>query len=273
MLMKLFKHEFRATGRIMGPVFLILLATSLGANLSLRVMLDSEYRVLNLLGGLLMMAFVFAIVAAFLVAFILMVQRFYKNLLQDEGYVMLTLPVSIHQHIWTKLTVSAVWFAATILVVILAACIAAFNISVISQLFEGLGDLMVELFHLKPSDISNIMLICAELLVLAFVSSCITCLQFYASLAIGHSAPSHKLAWSVAAYLVISFVMQLISGIGMIFLGEMRFWNLFPSWHLHMGLYGNIHLGLWIMIVIVAVYGAIYYPVTVWFMKHRLNLE
>ena len=43
MLRKLIKHEFRATGRVMLPLFLILLVTSVGANLSVRGMLDTPY--------------------------------------------------------------------------------------------------------------------------------------------------------------------------------------------------------------------------------------
>ena len=42
MLRKLLKHEFRATGRIMLPMFGILLLASVGANLSIRGMLDSN---------------------------------------------------------------------------------------------------------------------------------------------------------------------------------------------------------------------------------------
>lgn len=270
MLMKLLKHEFRATGRIMGPVYLILLATAIGANVSFRVLLDSDYTVVNLLGGLLMMAFVFAIIAAFLVAFVLMVQRFYKNLLQDEGYVMLTLPVSIHQHIWTKLVVSAVWFAATLIVVILAGCIAAFDITFLHDLFWGLRDLFQEMFHLRASDFANLSAIFVELLVLAFLSTCTTCLQFYAALSIGHSGSSHKLALSVAAYLVIQFVIQMASGIGMIVLGELTPWKYF-SWHLDG--YTAIHAGMILLIAVVVVYGVIYYALTTYFLKHKLNLE
>ena len=44
MLRKLLKHEFRATGRIMLPVIGILLATSVAANLSLRL-LPSRYQI------------------------------------------------------------------------------------------------------------------------------------------------------------------------------------------------------------------------------------
>ena len=113
MLRKLLKHEFRATARVMGPVYLVLLVTALGANLSTRGIMDSSFTILRILGGLLALAFVVAILAVCVVSFLLMLQRFYKNLLGDEGYLMFTLPVSVHQQIWSKLIVSSVWFIAT----------------------------------------------------------------------------------------------------------------------------------------------------------------
>ena len=104
MLTKLLKHEFRATARIMGPLYLVLLAVALGFNFSARLM-DSGNFVLNMLAALVVMAYVVAITAVFIVAFILMLQRFYKNLLGDEGYLMFTLPVTPAQHITAKLAV------------------------------------------------------------------------------------------------------------------------------------------------------------------------
>ena len=141
MLRKLLKHEFRATGRIMLPVIGILLATSVAANLSMRYLLDNDAWFLSMLGILLLTAFGFAIGGVFIVSFILMIQRFYKNLLQDEGYVMLTLPVSIHQHIWSKLIVSSVWFIVTALAVILACCITAFDLTVVKEILRGMGEI------------------------------------------------------------------------------------------------------------------------------------
>ena len=41
MLRKLLKHEFRATARIMVPVYLVLLVTALGANFSTRGILET----------------------------------------------------------------------------------------------------------------------------------------------------------------------------------------------------------------------------------------
>ena len=63
-----------------------------------------------------------------------MLQRFYKNLLGDEGYIMFTLPASVHQHVWSKLIVSAVWFIATGVVVFLSVFVAAFNVSFLTDL-------------------------------------------------------------------------------------------------------------------------------------------
>ena len=39
------------------------------------------------------------IIAAFVITLIVIIQRFYKNLLTDEGYLMFTLPVKAHSHI------------------------------------------------------------------------------------------------------------------------------------------------------------------------------
>lgn len=66
MLTKLLKHEFRATARIMGPLYLVLLAVALGFNFSAGLM-DSGNFVLNMLAALVVMAYVVAITAVFIV--------------------------------------------------------------------------------------------------------------------------------------------------------------------------------------------------------------
>ena len=143
MLRKLLKHEFRATARIMVPVYLVLLVTALGANFSTRGILETPYAVLNILGSLLVMAFVVAIMAVCVVSFLLMIQRFYKNLLRDEGYLMLTLPASIHQQVWSKLIVSSVWFIITGVVVMLSFVMMALDVSFL----EGMVQVLQQLFQ------------------------------------------------------------------------------------------------------------------------------
>ena len=73
MLRKLMKHEFRATGRVMGPLFGLLLIAAIAARFSVGVLLESSARFLNLLGGLFTTAFVIAIVGVCVMSLVLMI--------------------------------------------------------------------------------------------------------------------------------------------------------------------------------------------------------
>ena len=274
MLRKLLKHEFRATGRIMLPLYLILLATAIGANFSTRGLLETDLKVLDLLGGLLVMAFAVAIIAVCVMSMVVMVQRFYKNLLQDEGYVMMTLPVSVHQQVWSKLIVSAVWFALTIVMVCLACLIMAFDVELVQQIAAGFRELFQEIYrNLSTYYAINGTAIVAEFLVLCFVGCCAMCLQFYAALAIGHSFPNHKMAWSVLWFFLIQFIMQFLGGMGIMLLDESWFHHLLLGWTDNISAMASVHLGMVTVILGEVVYGAVFYILTNYFLKKRLNLE
>ena len=274
MLRKLLKHEFRATGRIMLPLYLILLATAIGANFSTRGLLETDLKVLDLLGGLLVMAFAVAIIAVCVMSMVVMVQRFYKNLLQDEGYVMMTLPVSVHQQVWSKLIVSAVWFALTLVVVCLACLIMAFDVELVQQIAAGFRELFQEIYrNLSTYYAINGTAIVAEFLVLCFVGCCAMCLQFYAALAIGHSFPNHKMAWSVLWFFLIQFIMQFLGGMGIMLLDESWFHHLLLGWTDNISAMASVHLGMVTVILGEVVYGAVFYILTTYFFKKRLNLE
>ena len=276
MLRKLMKHEFRATGRIMLPLFLILLVTAVGANFSVRGMLDTGSRFLNVLGALLVMAFVIAIMGVCVMSMVVMVQRFYKNLLQDEGYVMMTLPVSVHQHVWSKLIVSAVWFALTIVVVCLACFIMAFDVTFVQQIAAGFRELFQEIFqHITAYYAINGTAVVVEFLVMCFVGCCAMCLQFYASLAIGHSFPNHKMAWSVGWFFIIQFAVQFLGGLLIALLDESWLHHLLLGWTVGWNISGMaaMHLSMILMILGELFYGAVFYFLTTYFLKRRLNLE
>ena len=52
----------------------------------------------------------------FVATLIVVIQRFYKSLLGDEGYLMFTIPVKAWQNILNKLLVSMLWtFTSTVI--------------------------------------------------------------------------------------------------------------------------------------------------------------
>lgn len=265
MLRKLMKHEFRATGRVMGPLFGLLLIAAIAARFSVGVLLESSARFLNLLGGLFTTAFVIAIVGVCVMSLVLMINRFRTNLLGDEGYIMFTLPASVHQQIWSKLIVSAVWFIATGLAVVAAGFILVAQQGFWLEIRRGFAEIFR---HLTAYYAFNGTAFLFELLALIFVGCCVLCLEFYAAMAIGHSFANHKVLYSVLSFLGLQFVMQLLSGGILVGTNYDILVVALPS----DGVLA-MHSVMLTMIVSTAVFGAVYYVITTMFLKKRLNLE
>ena len=94
------------------------------------------------------------------------------------------------------------------------------------------------------------------------------CLHFYAAMAIGHSFANHKVLYSVLSFLGLQFVMQLLSGGLLIGTNYNRIFVL-PSQDAVLAM----HSAMLTLIVSTAVFGAVYYVITFFFLKKHLNLE
>ena len=275
MLRKLMKHEFRATGRMMLPMFLLVLVTAVGANLSTRRLLETDNGALNTLGILLLIAFTLAITGVCVMPVVLMIDRFHKNLLRDEGYVMLTLPVSVHQHVWSKLLVSMIWFVATGVVVFLAFVTLVYEVGLVQQFFAGLGELLRQVrignYYLE---LGSVVGIGVETLILLAVSCAGGCLQIYAAMAIGHSFANRKVLWSVAVFFGSQFALQLLGGLFVTFMDatglDAALTRLLPQIDSPVG---ATMLGLFVLIVCGVLFAAFFYFLTTYFLKKRVNLE
>ena len=275
MLRKLMKHEFRATGRMMLPMFLLVMVTAVGANLSTRRLLETDNGALNTLGILLLIAFTLAITGVCVMPVVLMIDRFHKNLLRDEGYVMLTLPVSVHQHVWSKLLVSMLWFVATAVVVFLAFVTLVYEVGLFQQFFAGLGELLRQVrignYYLE---LGSVVGIGVETLILLAVSCAGGCLQIYAAMAIGHSFANRKVLWSVAVFFGSQFALQLLGGLFVTFVDatglDAALTRLLPQIDSPVG---ATMLGLFVLIVCGVLFAAFFYFLTTYFLKKRVNLE
>ena len=213
MLSKLLKHEFRATGRTMLPIYGAVLILAVLGNFSIRMLDRSVNTLLTIFFGLIVAAFVIGIIAAAIMTLVLMIKRFYTNYLKDEGYLMHTLPVSVHELVWSKMIVSVVWFAATFVViwlVILLTVLIQTGTS-LAQFFAGfpswaeLKAMMAEL-GIRSGDLWTIGL---EVLLAVIVSGLFTCLHFYAAMSLGHMFSKDKILLSIVFFVAISFVLSM----------------------------------------------------------------
>ena len=208
MLGKLIKHEFRATGRLMAPLFgaLVLLALVVRANDLVFQHVESYSAFLNILNTLLIIAYVLALFGVMVFSTVLMIKRFHQNFLTDEGYLMFTLPTSVHSLLWSKLITAALFFIFTFLAEALSVAIVVWRGGLAREMFTGFADFFR---RLDSYYMANGLAFALEMLALLFVSLLVTCLLFYAPMSIGYSFANHKGLLSVVFYFVIQAVLQI----------------------------------------------------------------
>ena len=277
MLGKLMKHEFRATARIMLPVMGAMVALALLANLSIRGLAGnlSDIPMLRILFVLIIIFFGVAVVATAVMSLVIMVSRFYRNLLKDEGYLMFTLPVSVHELIWSKLIVSLVWFLGTGLLIFLVMALMALNLShtnlrMILEQFPSWSEI---LGWLDEAGIrGQVVTFQVQAVLGTLIGIFAACLHFYASMALGHMFSKDKVLLSIVFFVGISFAFNLMEmGYGVIGFG------LSDLEHVDME---NAREGLsfvsgviWHGIGLSAVQAAVMYLATYLGLKKGLNLE
>lgn len=214
MLSKLIKYEFKATARKMLPLMAAVVALAALSGVSV-MMLDREadYGFLTVVFVGTLMAFFACIFAVCVMAFVVMIQRFYNNLLGSEGYMMFTLPVSVDELVWAKLIVSFVWFLATAVACALAMTV----LMVVSASFAFTGEELRYVtqgvqYVLNNVGVGNIIGYILEFAAALFLASVSTCLHFYLAMAIGQCFANRRGMWSVLAFFAIAIVVSVLSG-------------------------------------------------------------
>lgn len=272
MLSKLIKHEFRATSRIMWPVFLGMLALTALMRFS-QLLLNGGHIpwLLQLIGVLLVIGFVMGLFALAFAPLVLSAVRWRDHVLKDEGYLTLTLPVSLHQLLISKLIVSAVWYAAAFIVGVLSLLIAASDWASLRYMPENFVDFFTAFSQMDASLRGHALLILLELLGNFVMTISAASLVVYAAFSIGYSFNKHKSLWTTVLVLVFFEVAQFtaIAMIGAFFNADSTRWmnldvysapasvELLLLW----GMFGEL------------LFCAIGYAVTWYFTTKKLNLE
>lgn len=272
MLAKLTKYEFRATGRLLGIMYIALLIISVITRIELTLENASSGGMSMMMPTFVVMMLYVAIIAAIgVLTLIMIIQRFYKNLLQNEGYLMHTLPVKMWQHIASKLIVSMVWCIVSVIVVFTSlVIIGSFGID-----FKELWEIF---WNLQWTDQAvNGVVIMLEFIILMLVYAAAAVLQIYLAMAIGQLSGNHKLLCSFGAYIAINVVVQIIGGIINNIVSHFTDGGLVNS-ILVFGPFNtvslaSVHIALLICIIAALVKAVIFFAGTNYIMKNKLNLE
>ena len=268
MLTKLLKYEFKATARTYGTIYLALLFVAGLLGFTFRVENDfTESRVFDVLFTL----YDLLAVALVVVTIITVIHRFTRNLLGREGYLMHTLPVTEAQLVGSKLISSAVWLLASAVVGVVSLVVMFCVGADFTQL--DLSNLLDDWAALRTSFEGDLLAILLWTALLCYARMICTMLCIYAACMVGHLFRAHNGVASVGAFFLMSW-------------GQGRVENLLNAGgfvRILMGSAGDTivseaanHSTLIFFaasFAITAVFGAVYFILTCWLMKNKLNLE
>lgn len=202
MLRRLFKHEMNATARLLLPLYFVLLALTIMERIVIG--LDFFEGVLIIIPGFISFAYIVANIAIVVLSSVIVIYRFYKNLITDEGYLMFTLPVKSHQLINSKLIVSTIWTLASFCVIVASILIAFGNQKFIWDAINTIKEEFAFAFG------SNVTPFVVEMIGILIVGSLSSILLIYASIALGQLFKGHKILGSIVSYIALYTVMEII---------------------------------------------------------------
>ncbi len=268
MLGVLLKYELKSVGRLMLPIYGAFIAVSILFGISLFVW-DGSGNTDSFAGDVAIsitgVIYTLLAIAIFVFTIILIIQRFYKNLLGNEGYLCFTLPVSTNAHIANKLISAVVWALCGIVVAGISMVILVLFFVTPGEIFEGIDRVFNEVLLYIGS--GKFTLYAVELFAIAVLGCGQCAIKIYASIAAGQIWTSHRVLGAVAAYIVFGICEVILLNIADKICGG--------SFNLILTASGDysINAAFLFIIAVQAVLVAAYWAVTYLMLDRKLNLQ
>lgn len=261
MLGKLMKYEFIAMGRIFLPMFGALIIISIVNAILGRLGLTTPQVIAIVVSVLI-------IVGILIIVYVLTIQRFWTNLMSNEGYLMMTLPVSVDKLILSKLFVATIWSIISTIVVIVAVIImASAEVNIIRELVE------FGIFSQIPLAGHEIALLLFGTAVMAIIASFANILLIYACMALGMMVNKYRILVAVGSYIAITTIMQIVATVTIFLISALGGLEAIDRWANNLTTYGGMNAMIWMITGISLVLCAVFYLVTRFMMSRRLNLQ
>lgn len=259
MLGKLLKYEYKATSRYFIGLYIVLALLTIGNKvmITIEATTDIDLKVVDILFGIIMASYVIAIIAIAVATVVLMLRRFYFNMLKDEGYLTFTLPATVGQHIASKMIVCITWVIATIVLTVVSIFVVTYSKDI--DYARGISDSVQELTRLGAWGYV------AEGIIAAIVTVIGMPILMYACLSIGQLYTKHRVVGAILAYIGYYIINQVVSSVFLVICMHSLGYSYDTSAFTNQVLIFSIVLSIVISIVS--------YVVTHYILSKKLNLE
>lgn len=265
MLVKLLKYEIKATARIFIPFYLFLILFTLINKIF--ISMNSSY--LQIPQTIAMGVFIFTVIGIFIMTLIMTIQRFYRNLLTDEGYLSFTLPVKPYHHIISKALIALMWFFLDFVIIGISIFFMVINLDTITGMIPGINYI---LDYLQGIGLATI-IISIQLLLIIIIGVFNILMKIYSAISMTNFTDNYKILFGLGAYIGFDIAEQTVLSLIFVLVGVIGPIKLFQGINLNLITPGLIITALFCYMILLIIIGSIYFFITNWVLKNKLNLE
>lgn len=212
MLGKLLKHEFIATGRIMGALYAVvavIMAYVLGS-----YYISKDTATTGQMLGITVLLLISS--CSFILTAVVMIVNFQRSLYGEQGYLSFTLPVKGSTLLFSKILASTVWFIAAFLCLMGSAAITYFVVKedvIGDETFSTIESLLP--MFLQGKSVSTIVTSIVISMISYFLRFAVITLEMYFAISLANTRHFQKryLLWTIIFTIVILFAVEKISGV------------------------------------------------------------
>lgn len=275
MLGKLIKNEFKATYKMFGMLFGSLIVLTLLTRFCVYIPFDNI--VFDIMTSLLTVIYVVAIVCMAIFSFVLVIKRFYQNMLNDQGYLSHTLPVKMWQQITAKTITYVVWIIASLFMMLLSLFLYFVGKSNFTDYMNKFIKISTEVFSYP-----KLTIVIVSFGILVIMQLFVNILNVFAAFSLGQIFTKHKVLGAIVFYFVLNYAMSFVVSAVMLLMPDLtdkinvigetidsaktinEAVNAF---------YAPTIIYLIVLMVLEVVLGVIYFAITNYMLSKRLNLE
>ena len=276
MVKKLFKYEWISARRFLVPLSLVVIGLSVIARLMYLFDVESITSepialLLGLSQGLATTFNVLAIGALFLISQIMLVVRFYRNIVGQEGYLTLTLPVTPGTHVLVKTVFSVLVSLWNVILTVCALLLLGIGTETENDILLGIAQGFD--FLTENAGGVNVAFYLLEALLLVVVFFFFQFSLFYACIAVGQQMKKHRVLGallSYAAWYIFKQILGVVTIVSVTIFSE-PLERFLETILLHFDVW--MHIGFAVVIVVYAALSVAFFLVSRFMLTKKLNLE
>lgn len=203
MLKNLLKYELKSTARTFLPLYGVLIVFALINKIFFGLASNGPAWPV----GIGLSAYFGIIVAIGVMTFLVIIQRFYRNLLTDEGYLMFTLPAATSSLVISKSIAALIWIILGTFTTWISIFILSFDSHLFSTIAQEFQILLEQFYFYTGMPFS---LVVFEFIIFGFLSVLSGVFTLYAAIAIGHLFSKNRVLASFGAFLGLNIALQAI---------------------------------------------------------------